>query len=164
MHLLPFYFNLSVFPCHIMNSIFLCHRKPSRMSFTVTARRSGPASEELPAALPSSAAWPSAAGDCLHLLQLPADLCRTPCTRVVTPASPASAPAWATGDTAPLGWGWAAGTAGGYAEQHGPRRLQKLGSKSFLVAVKSVMKQDIKCFCSFWDIGPLHCRLHSCYF
>lgn len=154
MHLLPFYFNLSVFPCSIMNSIFLCHRKPSRMHFTITDRRKGPASEEPPAAPPSSAAWPGAAGDGLHLLQLPADPHRTP---VFAPAPDAS-------DKGPLGRGRAAGTAGGYAEQRGPRGLQKLGSKSFPVAVKSVMKEDIKCFCSFWNIRPLHCRLHSCYF
>ena len=164
MHLLPFYFNLSVFPCNIMNSIFLRHPKPSRMHFTITVRRNGPASEEPPAAPPSSAAQPGAAGDRLHFLQLPADPCRTPRTRALARASPASAPAWDTGDKAPLGRGRAAGTAGGYAEQCGPRRLQKLGSKSFPVAVKSVMKQDIKCFCSFWDIRPLPCRLHSCYF
>lgn len=161
MHLLPFYFNLSVFPCSIINSIFHCHRKPSRMSFTITVRRNGPASKELPAAPPSSAAWPRAAGDRLRLLQLPAGPCQTLRTRVLARASPAPAPAWDTSDKARRGR--AAGTAGGYAEQRGPRRLQKLGSKSFSVAVKSVMKQDIKCFCSFWDIRPLHCWLHSCY-
>lgn len=164
MHLLPFYFTLSVFPCSIMNSIFLCHRKPPRMSFTIAVRRNGPASDKPPAAPPSSAACPGAAGDCLHLLQLPADPCRTPTprTQALARASLVSAPAQDAGDKAPLGR--AAVTAGGYTEQRGPRRLQKLRSKSFPVAVKSVMKQDIKCFCSFWDIRPLHCRLHSCYF